>query len=144
MGLAMSYASGVQRLIYSRGPCYNRPLLCAESKGGTVGNDVSVWVQTPVYFILAIAEILGFATLSEIAYSKAPKSMKTMVQAVTQLTAGLASVIGIALSPAAKDPNLVFMYAVIAGLAVLVAFPFWWYFRRIDEDVDVEEAGESQ
>jgi POT family proton-dependent oligopeptide transporter len=144
MGLAMAYASGVQRLIYSRGPCYNKPLLCAEFKGGTIGNDVSVWVQTPVYFILAVAEILGFATLSEIAYSKAPKSMKTMVQAVTQLTAGLASVIGIALSPAAKDPNLVIMYAVIAGLAAIVAFPFWWYFRRIDEDVDVEEAGESQ
>lgn len=139
MGIAMAYASGLQRLIYSKGPCYNKPLQCEESKEGTLGNDVSVWIQIPVYFILAIAEILGFATLSEIAYSKAPKSMKTMVQAVTQLTAGLASIINIALSPAAKDPNLVVMYAVIAGFSVLVAFPFWWYCRRLDEDVYIEE-----
>jgi POT family proton-dependent oligopeptide transporter len=58
---------------------------------------------------------------------------------VTQLTAGLACIINIALSPAAKDPNLVAMYAVIAGLSILVTFPFWWYCRRLDEDVHIEE-----
>lgn len=137
MALAMAYAAGIQKLIYSRGPCYNRPLGCADSKGGTVANEVSVWIQAPVYVILATAEILGFATLSEIAYSKAPKSMKTIVQAMTQVTAGLASVMGIALSPTAKDPRLVIMYAAIAALSGLVAFPYWWYFRHLDEEIDV-------
>jgi POT family proton-dependent oligopeptide transporter len=42
MGLAMAYASGLQSLIYSKGPCYNKPLQCEEFKGGTLGNDVSV------------------------------------------------------------------------------------------------------
>lgn len=144
MGLAMSYASGIQKLIYSRGPCYDRPLECAESKSGAVANDLSVWIQTPVYFILAIAEILGFATISEIAYMKAPKSMKTMVQAMTQVTAGLASVMGIALSPTTKDPYLVVMYAVIAGLTGIVTVPFWWYFRHLDEERDVVEREEEE
>lgn len=139
MGTAMAYAAGVQHLIYSRGPCYSRPLQCPEaavregaSSQGTLGNDISVWVQMPVWFILAVAEILGFATISEIAYEQAPKGMKSVVQAVTQLTAGLAAVLGIALSPITKDPTLVILYSVIAGLTVVAAFPFWFYFRTLD------------
>ncbi|TID02889.1 putative peptide transporter ptr2 [Colletotrichum higginsianum] len=139
MGAAMAYAAGVQHMIYSRGPCYSRPLQCPEaavregaSSQGTLGNDISVWVQMPVWFILAVAEILGFATISEIAYEQAPKGMKSVVQAVTQLTAGLAAVLGIALSPITKDPTLVILYSVIAGLTVVAAFPFWFYFRALD------------
>ena len=51
-------------------------------------------LQTPIYFILAVAEILGFVTASEYAYSKALKNMKTVVQALTQVTAGVAVAIG--------------------------------------------------
>ncbi|KAJ0165529.1 putative peptide transporter ptr2 [Colletotrichum tanaceti] len=141
MGAAMAYAAGVQHMIYSRGPCYSRPLQCPEaavregaSSRGTLGNDISVWVQMPVWFILAVAEILGFATISEIAYEQAPKGMKSVVQAVTQLTAGLAAVLGIALSPITKDPTLVILYSVIAGLTVVATFPFWFYFRTLDHN----------
>ena len=67
-------------------------------QNGKVPNDVSVWVQTPVYFILAVAEIFGFVTASEYAYSKAPKNMKAIVQSFTQISALLASaLIGAAL-----------------------------------------------
>lgn len=138
MGAAMACAAGIQHVIYSRGPCYDHPLGCDEavvqqgSSTVTVGNDISVWLQMPVWMILAIAEILGFATISEIAYEQAPKSMKSVVQAVTQLTAGLAAVIGIALSPITKDPTLVILYSVISGLTVVAAFPFWFYFRTLD------------
>lgn len=143
MGLAMAYAAGLQKAIYSKGPCYDRPLSCASSRDGTIANDLSVWIQTPVCFILALAEILGFATISEIAYLKAPKSMKAMVQAVTQVTAGLASVMGIALSPAAKNPYLVVMFGVIAGLVGLVTIPFWWYLRNLDKGIDEENREED-
>ncbi|KAF6798245.1 peptide transporter ptr2-like protein 2 [Colletotrichum sojae] len=145
MGTAMAYAAGIQHLIYSRGPCYDHPLTCPEATIGqgssvvVVGNDISVWVQMPVWFILAVAEILGFATISEIAYEQAPKSMKSVVQAVTQLTAGLAAVIGIALSPITRDPTLVILYSVIAGLTVVAAVSFWFYFRSLDHKKQVQE-----
>ncbi|OLN96045.1 putative peptide transporter ptr2-like protein 2 [Colletotrichum chlorophyti] len=150
MGAAMAYAAGIQHLIYSRGPCYDHPLGCPDavvmqgSSTVTVGNDVSVWVQMPVWFILATAEILGFATISEIAYEQAPKSMKSVVQAVTQLTAGLAAIIGIALSPITKDPTLVVLYSVIAGLTVVAALPFWFFFRTLDHTKSEEGPGRQE
>ncbi|KZL83672.1 oligopeptide transporter, partial [Colletotrichum incanum] len=103
-----------------------------QTRLGGIANDTIVWVQMPVWFILAIAEILGYATISEIAYEQALKGMKSVVQAVTQLTVGLAAVLGIALSPITKDPTLVVLYSVIAGLTVVAAFPFWLDFRTLD------------
>jgi POT family proton-dependent oligopeptide transporter len=133
---AMAYAAGVQKLIYNTGPCYDHPLACEASQNGKIPNSIVVWVQLPVYFILAVAEIFGFVTASEYAYSKAPKDMKTMVQALTQLTACLASALGMALSLVSKDPKLVIMYACLAAAMALSAILFWWKFRKYDERED--------
>ena len=136
-GAGMGYAAGVQKLIYSSAPCYDTPFACDESAGGKIPNDVNVWVQMPVYVLLAIGEIFGFVTAFEYAYGKAPKDMKTVVQALTQLTACLASVLGMAISPAAKDPNMVIFYACLASAMGLTAVLFWWRFRKYD-DMDAE------
>ncbi|KEZ41454.1 hypothetical protein SAPIO_CDS7590 [Scedosporium apiospermum] len=136
-GAGMGYAAGLQRLIYSSGPCYDRPFSCPESEGGKIPNSVNVWAQMPVYIFLAIGEIFGFVTAFEYAYGKAPKDMKTVVQALTQLTACFASVLGMAISPAAKVPNMVIFYACLAGAMGLTAVLFWWRFRKYDE-IDTE------
>lgn len=75
----MAYAAGLQKLIYTRGPCYESPRTCPGSDGGKIPNNISVWVQTPSYFLLAFAEILGFTTLSEYSYSEAPQDMRSLV-----------------------------------------------------------------
>ncbi len=133
IGAGMAYAAGVQQLIYNSGPCYDAPLKCAASDGGRVPNRVNVWVQTPTYFILAVAEIFGFVSASEYAYSKAPENMKAVVQALTQLTAGVGSAIGIAIAPVAKDPYLMIMYAALAGVMVPVTAAFWFMFKKYDK-----------
>lgn len=133
---SMAYAAGVQILIYKSGPCYEHPLACEASHGGQIPNQISVWVQLPVYFILAVAEIFGFVTASEYAYSKAPKDMKAVVQAIMQLTACVASALGMALSLVSKDPKLVIMYASLAAAMGLSAVVFFWKFRWYDERED--------
>ncbi|KAE9973412.1 hypothetical protein EG327_009099 [Venturia inaequalis] len=133
---AMAYAAGVQQLIYRSGPCYQYPLSCEASQGGKIPNDISVWVQLPVYFILAVAEIFGFVTASEYAYSKAPKDMKAVVQAIMQLTACVASALGMALSLVSKDPKLVIMYASLAAAMGVSAALFFWKFSRYDDRED--------
>ena len=142
IGASMAYAAGIQKLIYSRGPCYNMPLACPASDKGRIPNEINVFVQTPIYFILAVAEILGFVSASEYAYSKAPKNMKTVVQALTQATAGVGAAIGMAVSPAAKDPHLVIFYAALAGVTVGVTIVLWVLFRkydRMDEELNTLE-----
>lgn len=139
-GAAMAYAAGIQQLVYSTGPCYERPFSCAE-----IPNDVNVWVQLPVYFLLAIAEILGFVTAFEYAYSKAPVAMKSVVQAFTQLTAGLASALGMAISPAARDPNMVILYSCLGGVMGLCAALFWLAFRKYDKiDEELNRKGREE
>ncbi|EED18671.1 oligopeptide transporter, putative [Talaromyces stipitatus ATCC 10500] len=96
MGGSVAVAAVIQKLIYTRGPCYDHPLACKDDTNRP--NDISVWSQTPIYFLLATAEILGFTTLSEYSYSEAPKNMRTLVQALAQLSSGVGSALEIVVS----------------------------------------------
>lgn len=107
---AIGYTAGVQYLIYSTGPCGDYPLEC-ETKTG-----VSVWVQSPMYVLLALAEILAIVSGTEMAYTLAPGGMKSIVQAIFILFGAGGAVLGVASSPAARDPNMVVLYGVIAGV----------------------------
>jgi POT family proton-dependent oligopeptide transporter len=129
-GGGMAYAAGLQKLIYTTGPCYDAPLACPASQG--MPNDVNVWLQLPVYVALAVAEIFGLVTASEYSYEKAPRGMRSVVQAMVQLSACLGALLGIAISPAARDPYLVIVYGVLAGVMGLCSVLFWAVFRRYD------------
>ncbi|KAF1828645.1 oligopeptide transporter [Decorospora gaudefroyi] len=131
-GGAMAYASGLQKLIYSTGPCYDAPLACPASENGRIPNDINIWAQLPVYVALAVAEIFGLVTASQYSYSHAPKDMRSVVQAMVQLSACLGSILGIAISPAARDPWLVIVYASIAGALAVCSVSFWCIFRKHD------------
>lgn len=137
MSASMAFAAGVQKLIYTRGPCYKHPLACGYTAGdngsSTIPNDISVWVQTPVYFLLAFAEILGFTTLLEYSYSEAPKSMRTLVQALGQVASGVGSALGMAVSPLSDDPKVMYLYTGLASVMSVCAAMFWVVFRRYDK-----------
>lgn len=132
MSTSMAFATGVQKLIYIQGPCYEHPLNCPGSKGGSISNNISVWVQTPVYFLLAVAEILGFTTLSEYSYSEAPKNMRSLVQALGQVSSGAGSALGMAFSPLSVDPKILYLYSGLAVTMIISAPTFWLTFRKHD------------
>ncbi|KAI5923269.1 MFS general substrate transporter [Camillea tinctor] len=147
----IAYAAGLQQLIYSRGPCYTNPLECPaavqQNTGARVPNDLSVWLQTPLHFLLAIGEILGLVSLNEYAYSEAPTNMKAVVQALLEIAAAVAAALGIALGPVSRDPWLVIMYASLAGACAFSAVTFLAIFRRHDaiyENRDVEDARDDK
>lgn len=144
---SMAYAAGLQKLIYTRGPCYESPRNCPDSNGGKIPNNLSVWVQTPSYFLLAFAEILGFTTLSEYSYSEAPKDMRSLVQALRQVTAAIGSALGMALSPVAVDPKVMYLYTGLAATMIAAAPAFWAAFGsydKIDDEDDLNEVGLMQ
>lgn len=137
MSTAMAYAAGVQKLIYTKGPCYDKPLQCEKSP-----NDVSVWIQSPVYFLLGVGEILGFTTLAEYSYSEAPRNMRSLVQAMAQLSSGAGSALGMAFSPLSKDPQILYLYTGLSVTMIATAPTFWLMFRAYDDRV-FEEAHSS-
>ncbi|KAE8364009.1 POT family-domain-containing protein [Aspergillus caelatus] len=119
--LAIAYATGIQHLIYATGPCFSRPLKCLP---GNIPNDVSVGFQTPTYVFLGWAEILAIVAGTQLAYSRAPASMKSIVQALFNLFSALGSLLGGGVSFAAYDPNMVIVYGSITGLLLFVTLGF--------------------
>src|SRR5689334_4856594 len=96
--ISVMNSAGLQKMIYSTGPCYEIPRACPASDNGSIPNNITVWLQIPVYFLLALGEILGFTTLSEYSYSEAPKDMRIVVQALRQVSAGIGNALALALS----------------------------------------------
>ena len=133
--IAMGYTAGLQKLIYSRGPCYSRPLDCpaAYTKHGyRLPNEVNVWLQAPVYVLFGAAEILGYVSMAEYAYAESPKNMKAVIQALSQLTIALGSLLCTALGSVSKDPLLVTLYSCLTGIMGLSTAIFWLVFRNYD------------
>ncbi|KAF2686280.1 MFS general substrate transporter [Lentithecium fluviatile CBS 122367] len=144
MTMAMLYASVVQHLIYQSGPCYEHPRHCASDRPIHDPNDVNVWIQTPVYLLLSLSEIFAWVTAIEYAYETAPKDMKTVVQAISLLIAGMGSAIAMSLTPVAHDPHMVIFYASLASAMAATGLIFYFVFRNMDQDQLTRGDGENR
>lgn len=148
--IAIAYCAGIQHLIYTRGPCFAHALECPASDGGRLPNRLSVWLQLPVYVLDGLAEVFFDVVSQEYAYNKAPDNvrtfissklghtltvivifqMKSIVQAVLSSMSGVGAVLGFALYPVARNPNLVWMYAALAAAVSLAMVVFWLLFQK--------------
>ncbi|EFR05005.1 peptide transporter PTR2-A [Nannizzia gypsea CBS 118893] len=128
--IAMAYAAIVQHLIYSSPPCYNTPMKCDASKNGKLPNQIHVAVQSPAYLMIGLSEIFASITGLEYAYTKAPPSMKSFVMAMFLLTSAVGAALGMAISPVAKDPKLVWMYTGLSVASAVAGIIFWFLFSR--------------
>jgi proton-dependent oligopeptide transporter, POT family len=128
--LSMIYVAALQAIIYHRGPCYEYPRACPGSLNGTRPNDISAFAQVPVYILQSIAEIFSQIAVTEYAYSKAPASMKSMMQAIAQSFGAVAAILGIGIAPVSRDPLLVIVYACLAGAMAVMSTIFWFCFVK--------------
>ncbi|KAI0116171.1 POT family-domain-containing protein [Hypoxylon sp. NC0597] len=136
LALSMVYTTVVQKLIYQTGPCYDAPLACPAAHDRTIPNQVSVFLQIPIYFGGALAEVFCLTTGTEYAYNHAPDSMKTLVQAIWLAMAGIGSCLALAFTPLTQDPHLVTMYAILSGLLGGATILLWVLFRHVDKIKD--------
>ncbi|KAI9276318.1 POT family-domain-containing protein [Sporodiniella umbellata] len=135
--IAMVYAAVVQHYLYMD------PLFI--SSGGQTSN-VSVFIQIPCYVLIAFSEIFASITSMEYAYTHAPKSMKSLVSALSLWPNCVAALISLAISPSAQDPNMVWVYTGVACGAFVCGCIYYYCFReydRIDEIARLKRTGES-
>jgi proton-dependent oligopeptide transporter, POT family len=133
---AMVYAAIVQHLIYTSPPCYDNPLDCPASNDGEEHNHVHVAVQTPAYLFIGLSEIFASITGLEYAYTKAPALMKSFVMSMFLLTNAFGAALGIALSPTATNPKLLWMYTGLAVATFIAGCIFWLLFSRYNKTED--------
>lgn len=128
--LSMVVAALIQHLIYEKSPCRRYASDCE------VPPDLTVWVQTPAYLLIAFSEIFASITGLEYAYTKASNNMRSLVTGVFWFTHAFSSAIAQAFVPLAMDPLLVLLYVTIAILTFFGWIAFWWTFRSLDKEND--------
>ena len=118
------------------GPCYEKPLKCSLSADGAIPNNVSVALQVPAYVLDGLAGAFYYPAGQEYAYTKAPNSMRSLVQAILMLTVALGAALAIALSPLYRDPTNMILYASLAGLMAFSGYLFMYSFRKYNRKED--------
>lgn len=128
--VAMAYAAILQNAVYKTGPCFEHPRVCAAAGSAGRPNNISAFLQLPIYVIEGFGEIFSSAAGYEYAYTKAPASMKSVIQAIFLLSAATGNFLGFSMSPLYIDPKLTIFFSVLAGLMGTVAVAFWLLFKK--------------
>ncbi|KAJ5624100.1 Major facilitator superfamily domain general substrate transporter [Penicillium lagena] len=128
--ISMVYASVLQHYIYISPP-----------------KSIHVWIQAPAYVFVAFSEAFIIVTGLELAFTHAPKNLRSVISALFWLTIGIAAAICIGLSPVSQDPYLVWMYGSLAIVGFVAGCLFFLCFQKsnslnpaaqqLDEDVPV-------
>ncbi|KFY44747.1 hypothetical protein V494_01338 [Pseudogymnoascus sp. VKM F-4513 (FW-928)] len=129
-------ATVLQYYIYKTNPCGKHANTCVDADGNPRVSPINIGAQTGAFVLIAISEIFANVTSLEYAYSKAPRNMRSLVQAVALFTNAISSAIGEALIPLSDDPLLIWNYAIPAILAVCGGTIFWIQFRGLDGEED--------
>ncbi|SPO31518.1 probable PTR2 - Di- and tripeptide permease [Ustilago trichophora] len=149
--LAMVWAAVVQHYIYKTSQCGKNASSCYDINGdgkadlGADGSEagavfvpapLNVWIQSGSYILIAISEILASITGLEYAFSKAPKSMRSLVMSIFLFTSAIAAALQQAFIALSGDPNLVWSYTVFGCLAFAGFIGFSISFRKLDAEED--------
>ncbi|KAF2867136.1 POT family-domain-containing protein [Massariosphaeria phaeospora] len=127
--MAMIWAAVLQHYIYKMSPCGKQA--SAKCKA-----PINVWAQTGIYVLVAISEIFASITSLEYAYTKAPKNMRSLVQAFSLMTNAFSAALGFALLGLADNPFLVWNYAIPGFIAFAAMCVFWLMYRGLDKRED--------
>jgi len=132
----MVWAAVVQNYIYKHNQCGSFPSEGLPDGSDCAPSSISIWVQSGAYILIAISEILASITSLEYAFTKAPKNMRSMVQAFALFMTAIASAIGEAMVPLSTDPLLVWNYGSFALISFVAGILFYLQFRSLDNEED--------
>ncbi|KAJ5108039.1 hypothetical protein N7456_004714 [Penicillium angulare] len=134
--LAMVWSAVVQLYIYKKSPCGYHANNCYTADGAIRNAPLNVWIQTGAYVLIAFSEIFASITSLEYAYSKAPRGMRSLIQAIALFANAISAAIAEALNRLSSDPLLIWNYGVFAVLAGLGGVFFIWQFWGLDKEED--------
>ena len=136
----MVWAAVVQNYIYNHNPCGRFPSEGLPDGSDCPSADINIWVISGAYILIAISEILASITSLEYAFTKAPKNMRSMVQAFVLFQTAIANAIGEALVALSADPLLVWNYGAFGVIAFIAGILFWFTNRHLDAEEDLLNA----
>ena len=121
----------IQWRIYKTSPCGYQATECDI---GTGVSPILIWVQIPIQILGALSECFCNVTAYELAYARSPDGMKALVVALFLATTALSNALGEIVSPAIKDPYLIWIWAGAAVALALQTVIFWFRYRKFNND----------
>ncbi|PSN60697.1 PTR2-domain-containing protein [Corynespora cassiicola Philippines] len=130
----------IQHRVYQTSPCGYQASTC----DGV--SPISIWWQLPNVMLGAISELFVNVTGYELAYSRSPPHMKSLVLAMFLFNTALSSALSLILVPAIKDPYLTWVWGGPAIALAVQTIIFWWRHRGINDEefMIYEEEAEAE
>ncbi|CAG8899001.1 unnamed protein product [Penicillium egyptiacum] len=97
------------------------------------GDPRLIFLQVPFHAMTALSEVFAYVAGMEYAYTKSPKSMRSIASSLFLVTCSVGSLLGIALSPVSKDPKVLVEYASLSGAMLVTAIVFLLVFRKYNK-----------
>ncbi|WWC91477.1 uncharacterized protein L201_006423 [Kwoniella dendrophila CBS 6074] len=120
----------VQWRVYKTSPC---GYYATDCKLGV--SPVPIALQIPLSALPGIGEIFIAVTAYEIAYTRAPARMKSLVVAIILFNQAISAAIGLALSDVIKDPYLIWPYVALAVANFICIFICPTVFRHLNDPI---------
>lgn len=118
----------VQWQVYETSPCEYYASTCDNV------SPLSIWWQIPNTVLGAISECFCNVTAYELAYARAPPSMRGLVVAIFLFMTSLSSALGELLLPATADPYLIWIWAGPAIALAVQTVIFWFRCHHLNDD----------
>ncbi|CDR45361.1 CYFA0S18e00122g1_1 [Cyberlindnera fabianii] len=140
---AISQAAGaiIQWKVYQTSPCGYHATECDI---GTGVSPITVWVECVLYILQASSECFAMTAAYEIAYARAPDSMKGVVMALFLFTQSLSAAISEACTASLTDPHLIWPFVACCIAGVLSAFWFLYLYRDLHIVMDKERVEKEE
>ncbi|KAB8243367.1 POT family-domain-containing protein [Aspergillus flavus] len=133
-GFVLAMISGVigaivQWRVYKTSPCGYYASSCDAGV-----SPLLIWWQLPNVILGALSELFCNVTAYELAYARAPPSMRGLVMAIFLFTTALSSALGEVLIPVTQDPYLIWIWGAPAVALAVQTILFWFRFRSLNHD----------
>ncbi|KAH3682450.1 hypothetical protein WICPIJ_006592 [Wickerhamomyces pijperi] len=129
----------IQWKVYETSPC---GYYATDCHVGTGVSPITVWVECVVYILAAVSECFANTASQEIAYARAPVSMKGLIMALQLFTMSLSAAISEALTSVLIDPHLIWPFVGIGAAGVVSAIVFliiYWNLHKVMDQERIEK-----
>ncbi|GMG19773.1 unnamed protein product [Ambrosiozyma monospora] len=114
----------IQQIIYNTSECGSYAPTCDKA------SPISAWWSGLMFSLQAIGECFASVTAYELAYSKSPAAMRSLVVGIYLLMMALSSVVGSVLAIWSKDPYLVWVFGGVGLVGLVCAIVFYFHFAE--------------
>lgn len=131
--LAQAAGAVIQYYIYETSPCGYNATNC--QKGAA---PISAWVEVTLYCMQATSECFANVTSYELAYTRSPTHLKSLVMAICLFMHSFSAALSQIVTPALKDPNVIWAFTAMAVTGIVFTVIFFIHFRNLHVTMEQE------